>query len=103
MENYRTDAMDRLYRALSLLNDEESCRSFLEDLCTIRELQDMAQRFETALLLDKGEHYQKISERLGVSTATITRVNRSFTYGSGGYQTAIDRLRETEEKHESGL
>ena len=56
----------------------------------------MAQRFETALLLNKGYSYQKISDTVGVSTATISRVNRSLIYGSGGYKEAIKKLEETE-------
>jgi TrpR-related protein YerC/YecD len=85
--------MQQLMQAIAGLESPEACARFFEDLCTIRELQDMAQRFETALLLDEGRNYQEISRRIGISTATISRVNRSLNYGSGGYREVIAEVR----------
>ena len=56
----------------------------------------MAQRLETAILLDNGENYQTISEEVGISTATIGRVSKCLKYGSGGYRSAIDKLKSKE-------
>lgn len=94
MQNIFNESADRLMRAVASLRTAEECRAFFEDLCTIREIQDMVQRFDTALLLRQGMSYQKIAREVGISTATITRVNRSVSYGSGGYQIALDRLKE---------
>lgn len=96
MSNYHSDSARRLFTVITSIETPEECCSFFEDLCTIKEIQDMAQRFETALLLNKGYSYQKISDTVGVSTATISRVNRSLIYGSGGYKEAIKKLEETE-------
>lgn len=93
-------SIEQLCRVLAELKSTEECRAFLEDLCTIRELQDMAQRLETAILLDQGCSYLKISEQVGISTATISRVNRALVYGADGYRLAIDRLNDTEENHD---
>lgn len=97
MKTYQKDAAARLFRAVTLLRNEEECAAFLEDICTINEIIDMAQRLDTAMLLDEGLNYHDISERAGVSTATISRVNRCLQYGAGGYRTVIDRMRQEEE------
>ena len=88
--------IDNLFRAILKLENMEECRSFFEDLCTISELQSMAQRFEVALMLDKNEIYNEISAKTGASTATISRVNRSLNYGSDGYKLVIERLKNNE-------
>ena len=94
MKNFDNESTKRLYHALTSLKTEEECRAFLEDICTIKEIVDMAQRFDTALLLDNGYNYQQIGEKVGISTATISRVSRCLNYGSGGYRTVIDRVKE---------
>ena len=92
MADFHSESMKRLFRAIGLLQNEEECAAFFDDLCTIRELQDMAQRLDTAVMLGKGVNYQEISRRVGVSTATISRVNRCLSYGAGGYRTILERL-----------
>ena len=71
----------------------EECRAFLQYLCTISELRALEQRMEVAMLLDEGHIYSSILARTGVSSATISRVNRCLRYGAGGYQSVIPRLR----------
>ena len=82
-----------LYKAILSLESEEECRAFLQDLCTISELRALEQRMEVAMLLDEGHIYSSILARTGVSSATISRVNRCLRYGAGGYQSVIPRLR----------
>lgn len=91
---YRNEATDRLFEAILSLKTEEECAAFLEDLCTVKELHDMGQRLETAVLLSEGVSYQKISETVGISSATVSRVNRCLLYGDGGYREIINRLKE---------
>ena len=93
----RSESIDRLFQSILNLKNTQECYAYFEDLCTIKELQDMAQRLDTAILLSEGNSYQKITETIAVSTATIGRVSRCLNYGSGGYRTAIARLNETEE------
>lgn len=90
----RSESADRLFEAILSLKDTEECYNFFEDICTINELRDMCQRLETAMLIDEGISYQKISEQIGVSTATISRVSRCLNYGAGGYRAVIDRMKE---------
>ena len=93
----KTESMDRLFETILNLKDKEECRAYLADLCTIKELQDMAQRLDTAILLHEGASYQEITQKVGMSTATIGRVSRALNYGSGGYRKVIERLGEEEE------
>ena len=85
---------ERLIAALLNLKSEADCRAFLEDICTIKELQDISQRLEVAFMLDEGKNYQEISKATGASTATISRVKKCLVYGSGGYRRALDTAKE---------
>ena len=94
-EKLRSTQTDRLVDALLLLENREECYQLLEDLLTIREIQDLAQRLEVARLLTAKVTYNEIAHKTGVSTATISRVNRSLAYGAGGYQRILEKLEET--------
>ena len=65
---------------------------FFEDICTIKELQSLYQRFRVACLLDSGSNYLEVSDTTGASSATISRVNRCLNYGNG-YRLALDNLK----------
>ena len=93
MSNQRNEQLSQLYRAVLSLHSEEECRAFLEDLCTIQEVEDMRKRLEVARLLDGGVNYQEIGQQTGMSTATISRVNRSLRYGAEGYRLVLARLK----------
>lgn len=97
MLKFENNSFDHLMEAVALLNTPEECKAFFEDLCTIKEIQDMSQLFETAVMLSDGHNYQTILSSIGTSTATISRVNRCLQYGTSGYKTAINRLKEKEE------
>lgn len=98
MNKFHSPSIDRLFDAILGLQSREDCYKFFEDVCTIKELQDMAQRMDAAVLLDEGVNYQTISEQVGISTATISRVSKCLNYGSGGYREALDRLKEGGQK-----
>ena len=85
---------DALFEAILKLETEEECYRFFEDICTISELKSIAQRLAVAKLLRENVTYQDISAQLGASTATISRVNRALTYGTGGYGIVLDRIAE---------
>ncbi len=100
MANWHNQSTDRLVEVFSRLTTAEDCYRFLEDLCTIKEIMDMSQRLEVASLLNRGTNYQEINQKTGVSTATISRVNKCLSYGSGGYQAALKLLEGQEQKNE---
>lgn len=89
---FANEQTDRLAEALLSLETAEECYQLLEDLCTIREIQDLAQRLQVARLLTDKVTYNEIAQETGVSTATISRVNRSLSYGAGGYKMVLNRL-----------
>lgn len=97
MSNIRSESLDRLFQSFLNLKSIDECYDYFEDLCTIKELLDMSQRLDTAVLLAQGKSYNQIKSEEGVSTATIGRVNKCLVYGTGGYKTAIERLKENRE------
>lgn len=84
--------MDRLFEAILTLKSVEECYDFFGDLCTVPELAEMSKRLEAASLLKSGVVYTDIAEKTGLSTATISRVNRCLKYGNDGYTVVLDRL-----------
>ena len=83
-----------LYESILQLDSVEECCAFFDDLCTVGELRAMEQRYDVALLLDQGLVYTEILEKTGASSATISRVNRIFSFGSGGFRKMIERRKE---------
>ena len=92
MEKFNWNMFDDFFEAVLKLKTTEDCRNFFEDICTIKELQDISQRLEVASLLKQGRSYQDISKNTGASTATISRVSRCLNYGSGGYRAVIEKI-----------
>ena len=93
MKNKLTPDTISLYEAILSLSSVDECAEFFEDVCTIKEIQDITQRFAVAKMLDAGDKYQEIEEKTGASTATISRVNKCLLYGSGGYRTVLKKTR----------
>jgi TrpR-related protein YerC/YecD len=91
-DRVRTREVDDLIRAILSLEDADEAYALLVDLCTIREIQDMAQRLEVARMLDAGEHYTAIQETTGASATTISRVSKSLHYGADGYTRVLARI-----------
>lgn len=91
-DDWRTEDTTALMEAVLALRDVEEAERFFRDLCTLRELEEMAHRWAAARLLATGQPYRAISEASGVSTATITRINQWLQHGEGGYQLILDRL-----------
>jgi TrpR-related protein YerC/YecD len=93
MKNLNSDELlEYLCRGILTLQTTEECRHFLEDLCTVSELQEMSRRLLAARMLMDNQVYTEIASQTGLSTATISRVNRCIKYGSDGYVKVLDRL-----------
>lgn len=89
-----TEGFQLLLKALLSLQTEEECIAFLDDLMTKKEMSDIAQRLLVAKMLSQQAVYNKIVEQTGASTATISRVNRAYHYGAGGYQNILKKIGE---------
>ena len=92
MERFKTKLTDNLIKAILSLENEKECYKFFDDICTIKEIQDIAQRLEVARLLKEGRAYNDVAKQTGASTATISRVNRCLKYGNDGYTQVLDTL-----------
>lgn len=84
--------LEYLIRGLLTLQTPEECRNFLEDLCTESELLEMSRRLQAAKMLKEKYIYSEIAAQTGLSTATISRVNRCMKYGNDGYYTVLENL-----------
>ncbi len=92
MNKIQKPEVDRLFDTILKFSTADECRSFFEDICTIKEIQDMSQRLEVARMLNKNKSYAEISKETGASTATISRVNKCLVYGSDGYKRALEKM-----------
>ena len=93
-DDWRTEELDALCRAILTLETVDEVARFLRDLCTRNEIDDLSGRWSVATLLDTGLPYREVSERTGISTTTIGRVNEWRRHGLGGYRLALDRTGE---------
>ncbi|HHY41799.1 MAG TPA: helix-turn-helix domain-containing protein [Thermoanaerobacterales bacterium] len=89
-----------LFDAILLLQNREECYRFFEDICTIGEVQSMAQRLQVAKMLKEGKTYTEIAQVTGASTATISRVKRFLHYGADGYNIILERLAKTNQQED---
>lgn len=100
IDKLRGKELDQLFQAVLSLNDIEECYRFFDDLCTINEIQSLAQRLEVARMLREGKTYHKIETETGASTATISRVKRCLNYGNDAYELVLQRIQEPEKATE---
>ncbi|MBQ4585213.1 MAG: helix-turn-helix domain-containing protein [Clostridia bacterium] len=92
MSKMHRPEVDMLFEAILSLETVDECYKFFEDACTIKEVLEIAQRLKAAQMLRDGVNYAEITKETGMSTATISRVNRCLEYGEGGYSMVLDRL-----------
>ena len=90
----KNEKIAELYRIIASLTSVDECKLFFDDLCTIKEVSEMAKRMCGAKMLAENRVYTEITEKTGLSTATISRINRCLKYGSDGYSEVLRRLDE---------
>ncbi|WHY78066.1 YerC/YecD family TrpR-related protein [Neobacillus sp. WH10] len=90
----RGKELDQLFQAVLSLKDMEECYRFFDDLCTINEIQSLAQRLDVARMLREGNTYHKIETETGASTATISRVKRCLNFGNDTYEMVLERIKD---------
>ncbi len=93
---FKCSEVDMFFKAILLLEDEEDCYRFFDDICTINEIHAIAQRLQVAKLLSEKKTYNEIEELTKASTATISRINKCLVYGADGYRKILARLEDSE-------
>ena len=83
-----------LFEVIVHLEDPVECARFFRDLCTLTELELMAERWLVARMITQHISYRRISELTGTSTATVTRIAHWLHYGEGGYRVMLERVSE---------
>ena len=91
---FKNEFIDELFKAILLLDSIDDCYRFFEDVCTVGELQEIAQRLAVAKMLENSATYSEIVDKTGASTATISRVKKSLYYGADGYKLMLKKLSE---------
>ncbi|MDH3247471.1 MAG: YerC/YecD family TrpR-related protein [Acidimicrobiia bacterium] len=94
-DDWQTAAADELLATIVRLETVDEAAAFMRDLCTRKELEEMSHRWEAVKLLDEGIPYREISDRTGLSTATITRINQWLQHGTGGYRSMLSKIEES--------
>lgn len=89
---FKSKETEGLFEAILKLENKEECYRFFEDLCTINEIQAMAQRLQVAKLLKEKKTYTEIESKTKASTATISRINKCLNYGADGYNLILEKL-----------
>ena len=94
MYSKRVDEEDlnSLVDAILSLETADECKAFLEDLCTIAEINSMSQRWSVARILRSGGTYTEAIEKTGASSTTVSRIKKCLDYGAGGYMTVLERM-----------
>lgn len=100
LQKIKDPYINMLFDAILLLQNREECYRFFEDICTIGEVQSMAQRLQVAKMLKEGKTYTEIAQVTGASTATISRVKRFLHYGADGYNIILERLAKTNQQED---
>lgn len=90
-KNWYDDDMQQLFAAFLNLRTKQECKKFFRDLCTLKELEAMSQRWQAVRALSRGESYRDISAKTGLSTATVTRIAHWLNNGEGGYDIILKR------------
>lgn len=93
MDKFKNPQIDTFFEAILTLENVDECYKFFTDVCTVKELLSISQRFTVAKMLTDKKVYSEIVNETGASTATISRVNRSLTYGADGYDMVFDRMK----------
>lgn len=88
----KSKSVDELFKAILALKTKEECYRFFEDVCTVKEIHELAQRWAVARKLATGATYQEVVEETGASTATVARVKKYLNYGADGYKLVLKRL-----------
>jgi len=85
------ELVEYLYTALARVDNPSDIAKVMEDICTYKEVEQMAQRLKSAELLLEGRTYTEVIHATGISSATLSRVSKCIRKGNGGYKLLVDK------------
>jgi TrpR-related protein YerC/YecD len=74
---------EALFQLIASIESAQDVRALFEDLCTVKEIENMAERCHAAKLLIEGNTYNQVMAQADISSATLSRVSRCVQYGKG--------------------
>lgn len=77
------ELIPELFDTILKLRTREDCAAFFADLCTEKEVENMAERLAAARMLLEGKTYLQVIEAVNISSATLSRVSRCVRNGTG--------------------
>jgi len=92
-ETTLTQAEELLVDSILKLKKRSDLKDFLTDLLTPEEMLDLGQRLRIAKLILKGKTYEYITEKVSVSTTTVSKVAQALKHGEGGLEKALEGKR----------
>lgn len=82
-QSAKQERIDNLFKLITEIDNVDDCRALFDDLCTVKELENMAERCYAAKLLMEGNTYNQVMAQADISSATLSRVSRCVQYGKG--------------------
>ena len=79
----KQDHIQQLFELITKIDNVDDCRALFDDLCTVKEIENMAERCFAAKLLLEGNTYNQVMAQADISSATLSRVSRCVQYGTG--------------------
>ena len=79
----KQDHIQKLFEVITEIDNVDDCRALFDDLCTVKEIENMAERCFAAKLLLEGNTYNQVMAQADISSATLSRVSRCVQYGTG--------------------
>ena len=92
--DHKQEKIEALYSLILKLQTPEDCHKLFDDLCTVKEIEKMAERIQAAKLLLEGKTYQQVMAQSNISSATLSRVSRCVQYGDG-YRRLLNQSEDT--------
>lgn len=79
----KQERIEALFHLIASIDNVEDCRALFDDMCTVKEIENMAERCHAAKLLLEGNTYNQVMAQSDISSATLSRVSRCVQYGKG--------------------
>ncbi len=79
----KQERIQQLFQLIASIEDPADCQALFEDMCTVKEIENMAERVYAARLLIAGNTYNQVMAQGDISSATLSRVSRCVQYGRG--------------------